>query len=88
MLRPPLCSVTVLVSSPLATSLTPNALYYKEPGSLIHRFVVAGERSRIQDDVHAEATRALREMQASGELTKTVTVGRLSICTRPTVTDN
>lgn len=57
----------------VATSITANALYYKEPGSLIHRFVVTGERSRIQDDQHAEATRALREMLASGELSKEVT---------------
>jgi len=38
----------------------------------MHKFVVAGERSRKQDDDRAEATRALREMLASGELRKAV----------------
>lgn len=60
----------------MATSITANALYYLPPGRLLHRFVVAGERSRIQDDQHAEATRALREMLASGELSKAVTEHR------------
>lgn len=60
----------------VATSITANALYYLTPGSLLHRFVVAGERSRIQDDVHAETTRALREMLASGDLSKAVTEHR------------
>jgi hypothetical protein len=55
-----------------ATSLTTNALYYFPPGSLRHRFVVAGERSRAEDDNAAEATRALREMIEAGRLTKAV----------------
>jgi hypothetical protein len=55
-----------------ATSLTANALYYMEPGSLRNKLVVAGERSRKQDDDTAEVTRALREMQSSGRLTKAV----------------
>lgn len=58
----------------LATDLTPHALYYLPPGDLIHRFVVAGERSRLENDERAEAKRALREMLSSGELTKVVTV--------------
>lgn len=53
-----------------ATDLTPNALYHLAPGRLIHRWVVAGERSRREDDERAEATRAIREMLASGELRK------------------
>lgn len=57
-----------------ATDMTAQALYYLPTGSLTHRFVVAGERSRIQDDQRAEATRALREMLSSGELTKIVTM--------------
>jgi hypothetical protein len=40
------------------------------PGSLSHRWVIGGERSRIEDDDRAEATRALREMLSSGRLTK------------------
>jgi hypothetical protein len=53
-----------------ATSLTSQALYYMPPGSLRHRWVVAGERSRKEDDDTADASRALREMQASGRLYK------------------
>ncbi len=50
------------------------ALYYLPTGRLIHRWVVAGERSRIQNDERAEAARALREMLSSGELRKAVPV--------------
>ncbi|MBP3957171.1 hypothetical protein J8F10_18060 [Gemmata sp. G18] len=55
-----------------ATDLSPNALYYFKPGELRHRWVVAGERSRIEDDERAEATRALREMISAGRLSKAV----------------
>lgn len=58
----------------LATDISPNALYYAPPGRLQHRWVVAGERSRIQNDERAEATRALREMISSGRLHKFVTI--------------
>lgn len=54
----------------LATDMTPNALYYVRKGGLRHRFVVAGERSRAEEDDRAEATRALREMLSSGVLRK------------------
>jgi hypothetical protein len=54
----------------MATQMTPQALYHAEQGSLSHRWVVAGERSRISNDDRAEATRALREMLASGRLSK------------------
>lgn len=57
-----------------ATDISPQALYYLQEGALVHRFVVAGERSRKQDDEHAEATRALREMLSSGALNKVVTI--------------
>src|SRR5262249_4184666 len=53
-----------------ATQMTPQALYHMEPGALLHRFIVAGERSRIDEDERAEATRALREMQSTGRLDK------------------
>ena len=33
----------------IATTLTPQALYYMPPGSLAHRFVVVGERRRAQE---------------------------------------
>jgi hypothetical protein len=55
-----------------ATAMTPQALYHLPPGALAHRFVVAGERSRVEDDERAEATRGLREMLSSGKLTKLI----------------
>jgi hypothetical protein len=55
-----------------ATAMTAQSLYYLESGALRHRFIVAGERSRREDDETAEATRALREMIGSGKLSKLV----------------
>ncbi len=55
-----------------ATSITPNALYYCERGKLSHRFVVVGERSRVEDDETAEKTRALRELLSQGVLIKLI----------------
>jgi hypothetical protein len=57
-----------------ATDITSNALYYFPPGTLRHRWVVAGERSRVQNDESAETTRALREMIETRRLSKAVTV--------------
>jgi hypothetical protein len=57
-----------------ATQMTPQALFHMRPGALIHKFIVAGERSRIKDDERAEATRALREMLSAGKLTKLMPV--------------
>jgi DNA primase len=54
------------------TAMTAQSLYYLEAGALQHKFIVAGERSRKEDDDTAEATRALREMIGSGRLTKLV----------------
>jgi len=54
----------------LATQQTPQALFYMSAGSLSHRFIVAGERSRMDQDDAADATRALREMLSSGKLSK------------------
>jgi len=56
-----------------AHRITPAALQYLPPGSLIHRAVLAGERSRKQDDDQAEATRSLREMLSDGVLRILVT---------------
>lgn len=58
----------------LATQMTPQALFHMEPGSLRNRFVVAGERSRLENDDRAEATRALREMLSGGRLSKLMPV--------------
>lgn len=53
-----------------ATQMTPQALFHMKPGSLQHRFIHAGERSRKENDDTAEATRCLREMIGSGKLSK------------------
>jgi len=58
----------------IATQMTPQALFYMKPGMLKNKFVVAGERSRIESDDTAEATRALREMQSSGRLSKLIPI--------------
>ena len=55
-----------------ATDITPNALYYGPVDALVHRFVMAGERPRQQDEQRAEATRALRELISAGVLSKLV----------------
>ena len=55
-----------------AHRMTPEALYHLPKGDLIHKFVVAGERSRKQDDDTADATKALREMLSDGKLTKLI----------------
>lgn len=57
----------------VATQLTPQALFYMPAGDLEHRFVVVGERSRLENDDTAEATRSLREMLSAGRLSKLVT---------------
>jgi hypothetical protein len=54
----------------IATQFTPQSLFYMPEGSLRHKLVVAGERSRVEDDSTAEATRALREMISAGHLKK------------------
>ncbi len=56
-----------------ATQMTPKALLYLPPESLKHRWIVAGERSRRQDKLTAEATRLLREMLSGGKLKVPVT---------------
>ena len=56
-----------------ATDITPNALYYMDPGELEHKFVVAGERPRRENDETAKTTKALREMISAGQLVKLVT---------------
>jgi hypothetical protein len=57
-----------------ATQMTPQALFHMRPGSLRHRWIVAGERPRKEDEDAAEATRALREMISSGRLSKLMPV--------------
>jgi hypothetical protein len=58
----------------IATRLTAQALYHMAPGSLVHKLILAGERTRVENDETAEATRALREMLTTGHLSKLMTV--------------
>lgn len=51
-----------------ATQMSKMALAYLPPGALYHKWIVAGERSRVQDDDRAEATRLLRELLQAGRL--------------------
>jgi hypothetical protein len=57
-----------------ATQMTPQSLFHMRPGSLRHRWIVGGERSRKDNDDTAEATRALREMISAGRLSKLMPV--------------
>lgn len=57
-----------------ATQMTPQSFFHMPTGSLSHRWVVAGERSRLENDDRAEATRALREMLSAGRLSKMMPV--------------
>lgn len=61
-----------------AHRITPRALQNMPPGSLKHRFIAAGERSRQQDDAAAETTRALREMISEGNLSALVSAPQRS----------
>lgn len=54
----------------IGTQFTSQSLFYIPNGALRHKLVVCGERSRVEDDSTAEATRALREMISAGKLTK------------------
>jgi hypothetical protein len=58
----------------IATEMTPKALFHMAPNSLRNKFIVAGERSRKDDNDVAEATRALREMISAGRLSKLMPV--------------
>lgn len=55
-----------------ATQMTPQALYHMPPGTLEHRFIVAGERAHAQNDETADTTKALREIISEGWLVKQV----------------
>src|SRR5205085_10360831 len=50
------------------------ALFHMTAGTICRRFIVGGERSRLENDHSAEATRALREMITSGRLSKLMPV--------------
>jgi hypothetical protein len=56
-----------------ATRITPQGLYHMQT-PLSHKFIVAGERSRVQDDAAADATAALRQLYSEGRITKQITI--------------
>ncbi len=58
----------------LATSITPQALYYGQEGWLQNKFIVKGERSRRNDDETADATAAIRQLISENRISKVVTV--------------
>ena len=58
----------------MATDITPNAFYYMKAGTLIHRFVIAGERTDKHNKESSHGTKALREMLSSGRLSKSTPV--------------
>ncbi|MBK8205177.1 MAG: bifunctional DNA primase/polymerase [Planctomycetes bacterium] len=58
----------------LAHEVSPNALYYAKVGRLVHTWVLGGERKRSDKPEQQDATKALREMLAEGELRKLVTI--------------
>jgi hypothetical protein len=70
----------------VAHHLSPKALYHMGEDTLVHRFVICGERPRRQTDDQADATKQLREMISDAELTAaTVETGNgaiKTVCTR------
>ncbi|MHC5023151.1 MAG: hypothetical protein ACYTGG_04475, partial [Planctomycetota bacterium] len=54
------------------TNHSPKSFYYMPNGSLMHRFIHAGEMPRGKDGDAIEARKALREMQSAGELSQAV----------------
>lgn len=60
-----------------AHDFSDQALYYLPSGSLVHKIIISGERvneHRSKDGYAEDNTKAFREMVASGELIKAVTV--------------
>jgi hypothetical protein len=55
-------------------SVTPQALYYGEPGWLSHKVLLGGERSHQDDDVQRDRTAAIRQMLSHGYITKQTVV--------------
>ncbi len=57
----------------VASQLTPQSLFYMEPGSLVNRFIVAGERSRLENDVTAEASTGIARNDFRKEVEQAIT---------------
>ena len=78
----PVTRVTLLFPQEVvieATSLTPQALYYGEPGWLEHKFIVQGERSHRTDDEAADSTAALRQLFSEDRIVKRVTINKETV---------
>lgn len=58
-----------------AHDISPMALYYAAPGTLMNVWINAGERKHSKDPAQIDATKAMRELFSEGELTKLVTSG-------------
>jgi len=54
-------------------SITPNALYYGEPGWLRHKVVLGGERRHEDTDEGRDKTAAIRQMISQGYISKATT---------------
>jgi len=52
------------------TSITPNALYYGEPGYLKHKIVLGGERRHEEDAAARDKTATVRQLISQGRVTK------------------
>lgn len=57
-----------------ATSLSDQAWYYLDDGAVRHRAVILGEREQSKDPGRIDARRAWRELVASNEATRVVTI--------------
>jgi hypothetical protein len=55
----------------IATRITPEAPYTMP--SLAHKFVIGGERKRVQDDAAADASAAMRQLVSEGRIVKHIT---------------
>jgi hypothetical protein len=53
-----------------AMSITPQSLFYGEPGWLAHKIVLGGERKHEDDDAQRDRTAAIRQMLGHGYITK------------------
>jgi hypothetical protein len=55
-------------------TISPQALYYNEPGWLKHKIIVGGERKHEDSEEQRDRTAAIRQMLSHGYITKTTVV--------------
>ncbi|HEY7428851.1 MAG TPA: hypothetical protein VH682_31765 [Gemmataceae bacterium] len=58
-------------------SITPQALYYGEPGWLEHKIILGGERKHEDSEEQRDKTAAIRQMLSHGYITKSTVVDGL-----------